>query len=219
MRLRVLPALGAVRLAELRRSDLQEFADRLLAEGLSPPTIQDDAAPAAGDLPPRAEPRASSRSTPAPASSSRPSGAGGSATPRPTEAEALIAAVPERDRAIWATAMYAGLRRGELRALRVEDVDLAAGVIHVERGWDPAEGEIELKSNAGRRKVPITAVLRDYLAEHLARVDRAPAELDLRQHAADPVHAEHAPAPGRRGVEGAGSSGSRRTSAATPSPR
>lgn len=32
----------------------------------------------------------------------------------PAEAEALIAAVPQADRPIWATAMYAGLRRGEL---------------------------------------------------------------------------------------------------------
>ena len=37
---------------------------------------------------------------------------------------------------MWATALYAGLRRGELRALRSEDIDLAAGVIRVERGWD-----------------------------------------------------------------------------------
>jgi integrase len=55
--------------------------------------------------------------------------------------------------------MYAGLRLGELRALRVDDVDLAGGVIRVERGWDPAEGAIELKSHAGRRKVPIAATV------------------------------------------------------------
>ena len=42
--------------------------------------------------------------------------------------------------------MYAGLRRGELRAPRREDVDLAEGVIRVERGWDVREGEIKLKS-------------------------------------------------------------------------
>ncbi len=95
----------------------------------------------------------------------------------PEEAEALIAAAPERDRAAWATAMYAGLRLGELRALRVEDVDLAAGVIHVERGWDTAEGVIELKSRAGRRKVPIAAILRDHLLDHLARTGRADSEL------------------------------------------
>src|SRR5215216_2310640 len=40
MRLRVLPALENVRLAELRRSDLQAFADGLLAKGLSPSYIQ-----------------------------------------------------------------------------------------------------------------------------------------------------------------------------------
>ena len=51
---------------------------------------------------------------------------------------------------IWATAFYAGLRRGELQALRVEDVDLAAGVIHVRRGWDHIEGELDLpKSKSG----------------------------------------------------------------------
>ena len=132
----------------------------------------DDAAAAAGDLPPRASTGARSRSTPAPGCSCQPSGAGASAIASPAEAEALIAAVPERDRAIWATAMYAGLRLGELRALRVDDVDLASGVIRVERGWDPNEGVIELKTHAGRRKVPIAAVLRDHLAEHLAR-DRA----------------------------------------------
>jgi len=73
--------------------------------------------------------------------------------------------------------MYAGLRLGELRALRAEDVDLAAGVIRVERGWDPAEGPISLKSNAGRRKVPIAAVLRDYLVEHRVRTEREGPEL------------------------------------------
>src|SRR5581483_11655363 len=35
-----------------------------------------------------------------------------------TEAAALLAALPDDDRALWATAFYAGLRRGELRALK-----------------------------------------------------------------------------------------------------
>jgi len=51
-------------------------------------------------------------------------------------------------------------------------VDLVTGVIRVERGWDPAEGPISLKSNGGRRKVPITPALRDYLDEQLARTRR-----------------------------------------------
>jgi integrase len=89
----------------------------------------------------------------------------------------LIAAAPPSDRATWATALYAGLRQGELRALRVEDVDLATGVIRVERGWDRDEGAIDLKSNAGRRKVPVVGALRDHLLDHLARVDRTGADL------------------------------------------
>jgi integrase len=66
----------------------------------------------------------------------------------------------------------AGLRRGEFQALRVEDIDLANGVIRVERGWDDREGVIELKTRAGRRRVPITAVLRDYLLEQRLRAGR-----------------------------------------------
>jgi hypothetical protein len=31
----------------------------------------------------------------------------------------LLEALPECDRPLWATAMYAGLRRGELMALRI----------------------------------------------------------------------------------------------------
>ena len=84
----------------------------------------------------------------------------------PVEAAARLAALDAPDRPLWATAFYAGLRRGELIGLRWEDVDLATGVIHVRRGWDAVEGEIAPKSRQGRRDVPIPAVLRDYLLEH-----------------------------------------------------
>jgi integrase len=84
----------------------------------------------------------------------------------PTEAAALLDALPAADRALWAVAFYAGLRRGELVALRWEDVDLATGVIRVQRGWDAVEGEIAPKSRQGRRAVPVPVVLRDYLVEH-----------------------------------------------------
>jgi integrase len=82
------------------------------------------------------------------------------------EATALIAAVPPCDRALWATAFYSGLRLGELRALRWEDVDLAAGVIRVERSWDRQAGPVKPKSAKGTRSVPIASALRDFLVEH-----------------------------------------------------
>ena len=81
----------------------------------------------------------------------------------PGEAASLLDALPAQDRALWATALYAGLRLGELRALRWEDVDLAIGLIRVNRSWDPKEGVIEPKSQAARRRVPIPAALRDFL--------------------------------------------------------
>jgi integrase len=176
MRREVLPALGGARLSELRRADLQELADRLHARGLSPSAVQVTLLPVRAIVR-----RAISRDELAvnpcaglqlPAIRGR-----RERYASPEEAEALIAAVPEEDRAVWATAMYAGLRLGELRALRVEDVNLAGGVIRVERGWDPSEGAIKLKSRAGRRKVPIAAILRDHLAEELARSGREGAEL------------------------------------------
>jgi integrase len=176
MRREVLPELGLVRLTELRRGDLQAFADRLLARGMSAAGVQGTLLPVRA-LYRRALARDELAVNPCsglqlPAVRSR-----RERYVAPEEAEALIAAVPEQDRAIWATAMYAGLRLGELRALRVQDVDVATGVIRVERGWDPSEGAIELKSRAGLRKVPIAAILRDYLTEHLARVDRSGADL------------------------------------------
>ena len=52
-------------------------------------------------------------------------------------------------------------------ALRWQDVDLATGVIRVERAWDVKEGvAVDPKSRSGRRRVPIAAVLRDILLEH-----------------------------------------------------
>jgi integrase len=85
----------------------------------------------------------------------------------------LIAASPKQDRAVWALAFYAGLRRGELMALRWEDVDLAKGLIRVQRSWDIQEGVIGAKSRAGRRTVPIIGVLRDHLLDHKLRTGRA----------------------------------------------
>ena len=80
------------------------------------------------------------------------------------DAGRVIAATAEQDRCAWALAYYAGLRLGELRALRWGDVDEKAGVIHVQLSWDVVEGEIKPKSTAGVRDVPILAPLLPHLA-------------------------------------------------------
>lgn len=172
MGLRVLPVLGGARLVDVRRPDVQQLADTLLAEGHNPSTIRTTFLPLRA-IYRRAIARGDVAVNPCtglelPAVRSR-----RERFASPAEAERLIAAVPASDRPLWATAMYAGLRVGELRALHAESVDLAAGVIHVDRGYDSVEGEIGLKSGAGRRRVPVAAILRDYLLEHAARVRRS----------------------------------------------
>jgi integrase len=102
------------------------------------------------------------------------------------EAAELLAALPDEDRPLWAAAFYAGLRRGELQALRVLDIDLRPSLIRIERGWDQYEGEIEPKSKASRRAIPLLAVLRDHLDEHLIRTGREGAQHVFGRTAEDP---------------------------------
>jgi integrase len=169
LRLRVLPALGSCRLGDVRRNDVQDLVDSLVAKGDAASTINVATLPLRA-IYRRAMKRGEVSVNPTtglevPASRGR-----RDRIASPEECRRLLAALPASDRPLWATAMFGGLRRGELQALRIEDVDLAAGVIHVHRGWDLKEGEIETKAR-NRRKVPIAAALRDYLDEHLLGLD------------------------------------------------
>jgi integrase len=84
-------------------------------------------------------------------------------------AETLLSGLPDDRRALWATALYAGLRKGELRALTWDAIDLAAGVIRVERSMDASGDIIAPKSKAGRRTVPIPTALRGILRNQRLR--------------------------------------------------
>jgi integrase len=88
------------------------------------------------------------------------------------EARRLIEALQPHDRALWATAMYSGLRHGELRALQVRDVDLERRRIDVRRGWDQYTGEIAPKSQKGTRSTIITRPLHHLLTGHLRDAGR-----------------------------------------------
>jgi integrase len=165
MRLHVLPALGAHKLSRIATGDLQALVERLQAAGLSASTIRN------AILPLRAIYRRACARDGLPVNPTHglelPAVRGSrDRIANPIEAAALLAALPEGDRAIWATAMYAGLRLGELRALQHDHVDLKAGVIRVEASWDPREGLIAPKSRAGKRTVPIPRALSAQLARH-----------------------------------------------------
>jgi integrase len=171
--LHVLPAIGHIRLWDVRRVDVQAIADGMTAEGLSASTVHNAINPLRAIY--RRAIRRDEFTGVDPTKGlelRRPDGRRDRIA-APEEAEALIAALPESERALWATALYAGLRRGELRALRVSRVDLPARVIRVERGWDDKEGEQDVKSAAAKRRVPILDVLAPILATHLLRTARS----------------------------------------------
>jgi integrase len=169
---RVLPALGHKRLSDVRRADVQELADRLTAEELSASTVQNTLDPLRAIY--RRALRRDEGVTINPTKDlelRRPDGKR-ERIATPAEAAALIAAVSEGERALWACAFYAGLRRGELRALRWSHVDLDARVIHVSSGWDAIEGEQDTKSAAGKRRVPILDPLATELTAHKTHTGR-----------------------------------------------
>lgn len=165
-RVRIRPALGHLHLDEITAKDVQAFVDDLVRDGVAPATIDAAVTPLKAFFR-RAVARGEARVNPT-IGIEKP---GVRCAPRPVvspaQAAAMIDALDGADKVLWAVAFYTGMRRGELIALRREDVDLATGVLHVQRGWDEREGEIAPKSRSGRRKVPVAAVLRDHLDQHL----------------------------------------------------
>lgn len=161
----IYPMLGHRRVSSLRRADIQAYVERMRELGAAPATVHNRLDPirvlvhrairdeellvdpcAQLDLPLVRNARTRIEA--------------------PAMAEALIAALPSSERAFWALAFYAGLRRGELRGLQVDDVDFDAGLARVRRGWDDVEGEIDTKTFAGAREVPMMGELRRICPAH-----------------------------------------------------
>lgn len=152
-------------MSELTRNQIQDIADSLLAEDFNASTVRNAIMPLRV-IYRRAVQRGDVAINPTQGLNLPAVRSGRDRIATPEEAAALVDALPSDLRAVWSTAFYGGLRRGELRGLRWEHVDLAAGVIRVEDGWDSQEGKIDPKSRKGRRRVPIPAGLRDVLTEH-----------------------------------------------------
>lgn len=166
-RLRVSPRFGRRRLERLTLLELQEWVDELDAEGTHPGTIETSVLPlrlvyrraktkgvvavdpTEGLELPQKPTRGSSRRPPA-----------------AENVHALIDAAPERDRAAWTIFLLAGLRRGELQGLRWSDVDLEAGIIHVERQYSSHEAAFTATKGRRNRKVPCGPTLAAALRAH-----------------------------------------------------
>jgi integrase len=167
LRLRLVPALGAHKLNDIDRADLQRLVAAWHEDGLSASSIR-NTVNAIRAIYRDADLLAQGSIAINPTLGLRLPAVRGKRDriAPPDEALQLLGALPPEDRALWATALFAGLRLGELMALRFEDVDLDQGTITVARGFDPKAGFVEPKSKAGRRRVPIAALLREYLEAH-----------------------------------------------------
>ncbi len=142
LQLRILPEFGTRRIGELSRNDLQDLADRMRNDGLNASTIRNQFLPLRA-IYRRAVNRSEVAVNPLVGLELEAVRGRRERIATPAEAEQLLSALPD-----------------------------AAGVIRVERSWDPVEGVIAPKSRTGVRTVPIPAVLREYLAAHALKTGR-----------------------------------------------
>jgi integrase len=178
LRRRIAPTpLGSMRVTEIRRLDVQDFVDDWLGKGLHSSTVNNILNPIQAFYR-RAHNREEVAYNPTERIEIPDPG-----SLRPTriasreEAVELLSPLRPDDRAILATAFYAGLRRGELQALRCCDVDFAGSLICVEYSWDQYEGQIPPKSETSWRRLPLMAILGQLLRQHVSRAGRSGEDL------------------------------------------
>ncbi len=183
----IYPLLGHRKVSSLRRADIQAYVERMRELGAAPATVHNRLDPirvlvrrAIRDEELLLDPCAQLELPLVRNARTR--------IEAPAMAEALIAALPEEQQAFWALAFFAGLRRGELRALRVDDLDFERGMVCVRRGWDDVEGEIDPKTFAGAREIPMMGELRRICLQHKLATGRRGDELFLGRTPAEPFY-------------------------------
>jgi integrase len=152
----VLSTLGHLAVSDITRADVQAVIERMNGEGFAGQTVRNAIVALQAFYrwkKPAIDPTVN-LDLPEP-------GAKRERAATPGEAELLLGPLEEGEHDIYAAAFYAGLRRGELQALRVEDV--LEDWIRVRRSWDQVVGEVPPKSKAGVRDVPLIEPLRTIL--------------------------------------------------------
>jgi integrase len=180
----IYPLLGSRKVSSLRRADIQGFVEEMRELGAAPSTVHNRLDPLRvivrrsidnDEL--LVDPCARLKMPVVRNSRTR--------IESSTTAKALIVALPESEQAFWALALFAGVRRGELRGLQVDDIDFDAGLVHVRRGWDDREGEIDPKT-AGARDIPMIGELRRICRAHKLQTGRHGTQMFLGRTPADP---------------------------------
>jgi integrase len=165
--LHIVPYIGKTKLAQLTTAAaINSFIDRLHEEDRSPTMIEKVLGSLGAifrearrrglaviiptedfdlDLPERDDPRA--------------------VIPTKVELRAIIEGAKGRWRALILVATFCGLRASELRGLFWIDVDLDAGLIHVQRRADASHKMGKLKSASGYRSIPLPPIVNNALRE------------------------------------------------------
>ena len=131
LNLHACPVLGGRRLDGVSQPDLLELVERLQAAGLSPSSIRNAIDPLR-TIYRRAVARGLVAANPTSGLELPTGEKRRDRVADPLEAARLVEALPHlKDRALWAVALFCGLRAGELRALRWEHVGLARAAITV----------------------------------------------------------------------------------------
>jgi integrase len=186
---RVLPEFELRRLGEITTSDLQALVDVWQADGQAPSTIRNSLKPLQA-IYRRARSREGIPINPTHDLELPAPDPGEVEIVSPAVAAALLDVLPIEDRLIWGTALYAGLRYGELRALRSAAIDLGSQTIRVRESWDPKEGSIAPKTRTSQRTTPMPGVLLKLLLDwHGRRGEVADDQLVFADGRGAPFHA------------------------------
>lgn len=175
LRSRILPVFGKRRLAQLRRSDIQEWIASMLAEGVSPGRARQAVIVLRLMLDDAVDDRLIARN---PADRIK--------LPKiphkeaeyfdPDVADRILNAVPNEYRLLFRVLATLGLRYGEAVALRRRNVDFLRRRLRVEESLAEVSGELifgPTKSHA-ERAIPIPPSLMAELEQHLEAIDADP---------------------------------------------
>jgi integrase len=161
LRIHLTPAFGKLRLDAIGAEQIESYKARKIADGLSPKTVNNHLTVLRKLLDVAVEWR---KLTMVPR-------VRWLRAPKPEfdfltfdEAERLLSVAPPAWKPMITLGLRAGLRQGELLALRWDDVDLVAGRIVVRRAV--ARGKIGTPKNGRSREVPLSDAARAALREH-----------------------------------------------------
>ncbi len=158
LRLHVIPVLGHVLLEKVAPADVQRLLNRKVAEGLSPKTVRHIRGVLSTALGRAVKWNLVARNVAALTDAPRAVPADIRVFDSDEARRFIDAVVGERLEALYLLTITLGLRRGEVLALKWNDVDLDAAVVHVRASLQRVNGSLQLsetKTQKSRRQLPI----------------------------------------------------------------